>query len=699
MTSYPMAATSLLQHIKAAATRLRGSKLKRLTTIQADLDVIAQALNLNDQREAIAFVAVFDRESSEECTRLDDLADYFECSSIESLEFNAPLKSLVAKGCLIMHNVHEVSLSRKEYSVNNDVFYCIAEDKPIKLIPYIETNSFDQFDFCAIVDQYIDQSSGGQTTVRRMLSGVKRLEDGYKHLDFVAKTLAEIPEVTDRTLFYSFCYDFADSDGESPSGLMETIRGVYDTVPARVRCKKMFEESTHILLKKELVTLDDDEVSLSDKAIELFFADTANEFLKTRVATDRYDFLDRVDDMLDDFSFHINERNMIRLGDKTIQLENRNKHISIIDKLEKLNIDKYDRLLFYKLCYSCVEMEKCEASVLMRTRTHSAARRAMALIAEREHILQKLNLMEATKAGMLEDSVLSLTEKGIELFFEEDADLYIKKVAGKDIVNPEDIKEKNLFFEPGLQRQLSSLSASFEEAKYSELVARLADKGLPTGVAVLLYGLPGTGKTESVRQMAHATGRALLHVDISSTKTCWFGESEKLIKEVFANYRRLCQRCARKPILLFNEADAVFSKRKDANSSSVAQTENAIQNIILEELETLDGILVATTNMVDNLDSAFERRFLFKIRFDKPTLEAKINIWRDKLPQLSLQDAQQLAAQFSFSGGEIDNIVRKVVMEEVLTGSQPSFDAIVSFCRNEKIGKQSGKIGFAQNKK
>ena len=68
--------------------------------------------------------------------------------------------------------------------------------------------------------------------------------------------------------------------------------------------------------------------------------------------------------------------------------------------------------------------------------------------------------------------------------------------------------------------------------------------------------------------------------------------------------------CKVKPILLFNEADAVFSKRKDVNNGNVAQTENAIQNIILEEMENLDGILIATTNLADNLDGAFERRFV-----------------------------------------------------------------------------------------
>ena len=211
----------------------------------------------------------------------------------------------------------------------------------------------------------------------------------------------------------------------------------------------------------------------------------------------------------------------------------------------------------------------------------------------------------------------------------------------------------------------------------------------------MLYGEPGTGKTESVMQIAKATGRPIMHVDISATKTCWFGESEKLIKKVFTDYRTLCEKNNIKPILLFNEADAVFSKRKNVNSGNVAQTENAIQNIILEEMENLDGILIATTNLADNLDGAFERRFLFKIRFDKPTIEAKRNIWMNKLSSLSLEEAETLASNYDFSGGQIDNIARKAFIQEVINGVKPTINSLVKLCGEEKISKNNfNRIGF-----
>ncbi len=150
-----------------------------------------------------------------------------------------------------------------------------------------------------------------------------------------------------------------------------------------------------------------------------------------------------------------------------------------------------------------------------------------------------------------------------------------------------------------------------------------------------------------------------------------------------------------KPILLFNEADALFSKRKDPNSSSVAQTENAIQNIILEEMENLDGILIATTNLADHLDKAFERRFLFKIRFDKPTIGSKARRWNDKMPRLTEAEAMRLASNYPFSGGEIDNVARKAMMEEVINGTSPTLERLTALCNEERIGKEvSKKIGF-----
>ena len=225
---------------------------------------------------------------------------------------------------------------------------------------------------------------------------------------------------------------------------------------------------------------------------------------------------------------------------------------------------------------------------------------------------------------------------------------------------------------------------------------RLSGKGLPQGVTVLLYGEPGTGKTETVKQLAKETDRQIMKVEISKSKSMWFGQSEKLIKRIFTDYKTFAKECPQAPILLFNEADAIISKRRDIGSSNVAQTENAIQNIILEELENFEGILIATTNLANNLDSAFERRFLFKIKFQKPNAAIKAQIWKSKLPQLSLSECSLLAGDFNFSGGQIENILRKSEIHEIIHGVTITFKQIIDFCKEETLNDKRVQIGFSK---
>ena len=117
-------------------------------------------------------------------------------------------------------------------------------------------------------------------------------------------------------------------------------------------------------------------------------------------------------------------------------------------------------------------------------------------------------------------------------------------------------------------------------------------------------------------------------------------------------------------------------------------------------MEKLEGILIATTNLIDNLDPAFERRFLFKIHLKNPSVEAKKAIWKNKLPWLTTEKAQQLANAYNFSGGEIDNIVRKAEMKEIISGTRPAFSDIIEMCKVEKLvaaSCASKRMGFAVN--
>ena len=103
-------------------------------------------------------------------------------------------------------------------------------------------------------------------------------------------------------------------------------------------------------------------------------------------------------------------------------------------------------------------------------------------------------------------------------------------------------------------------------------------------------------------------------------------------------------------------------------------------------METLDGILIATTNLAQNMDKAFERRFLYKIKFEKPTLEARISMWQEMIPTLKEDDSRVLASKYDFSGGQIENIARHYTIGKILHGEPTNVvEEISSYCENERI--------------
>lgn len=114
-------------------------------------------------------------------------------------------------------------------------------------------------------------------------------------------------------------------------------------------------------------------------------------------------------------------------------------------------------------------------------------------------------------------------------------------------------------------------------------------------------------------------------------------------------------------------------------------------------METLDGIMIATTNLHDNLDPAFERRFLYKIKFEKPDASVRARIWQQMIPELSESDAATLAASHDFSGGQIENIARKHAINCVLRGNEVSpLHSLLQDCACEKLAskEQRRRVGF-----
>ena len=255
-----------------------------------------------------------------------------------------------------------------------------------------------------------------------------------------------------------------------------------------------------------------------------------------------------------------------------------------------------------------------------------------------------------------------------------------------------------MFYSSEDQHQIDTLCRLLDDKQLRAIRKRLQQANLRKGFNCLFYGNPGTGKTETALQLARMTGRDIMQVDISSIRDKWYGETEKIVQSIFETYAAQVKRAKRIPILLINEADAILSMRTSIGTSnpSLEKTENAIQNILLQAMENIDGIMIATTNLTCNLDPAFDRRFLYKVEFHQPSIEAKTFIWRSFLPDLVEADAVSLAHAYDFSGGQIENIARKVLVDQLLFGNHIELSHIEKLCSQEQIaGRGSHKpIGF-----
>lgn len=692
-----------IQYLKQAAGKLRDGKLKRLGTkeLSEALEGLMTTLGLESKEEAIIFSALFDRSCGGRCSDLEDIADYFGAAQLDVMEYVPALKSLIKKGFIAQTDLSECRLVRQNFLVTNYVIGCVLNNqKPEFRSSRLLDKEFDRYDFCKLVDSQIQDDN---VTAEAMLHFVKSMEDENDTMPLVAELKVVVDSLPDRALFYELCKDYAEGNGDRRSDIDSTLRDMYEAFGVRFKVKKSLVDGSNPLVKANLVEVsgNKEEITLSVKGKKLFLGEDFGAFDSQYFGLNIYTFARKVKEYVNGKEYDLENSNALqRLSEKINLLEDANTaNIPVLSHIREVIKEEDLRALFYIGCDACANADELSVTGELGALYPIEQRnKSIKEFKEETHKLQRLDLMEVVTHSSLfgEYTALQLTDKGKELYFGKDASLYIEKPDTKSLIKSVEIKEKQLFFSVGETERLDMVGNSLMEENYIRLTARLEEKGLPKGIAVLLYGAPGTGKTESVMQWARRTGRDIIHVDISASKSMWYGESEKIIKEIFARYKRQCKRSTLKPILLFNEADAIFSSRKTGNNSSIDQTENAIQNIILEEMEKLDGILIATTNLVENLDKAFERRFLFKIRFDKPSTDAKKKIWLNKLPSLSETDALTLADHYNFSGGEIDNIVRKAIMSEILDGMQPTFSQIEKLCSEEKLKSSTShsRIGF-----
>jgi AAA+ superfamily predicted ATPase len=238
---------------------------------------------------------------------------------------------------------------------------------------------------------------------------------------------------------------------------------------------------------------------------------------------------------------------------------------------------------------------------------------------------------------------------------------------------------------PTTKELLNNVVKQVDKEVFAKLKAwGLKDRRKNIDARIIFYGPAGTGKTMTALSLAKTLKRPILSFDCSKILSMYVGESEKNVRKIFDDFKELSKKAKVDPILLLNEADQFLSSRSQGTGSSADKMHNQMQNIFLEQIEKFEGILVATTNLLDTIDKAFSRRFNYKVEFKKPDLKQRVRLWQFMLPESADYDEGfdvEVLAKYELTGGQINLIIKntayKVAVREVsVFGLQDFLDEI-----------------------
>jgi len=299
-------------------------------------------------------------------------------------------------------------------------------------------------------------------------------------------------------------------------------------------------------------------------------------------------------------------------------------------------------------------------------------------------------LVEITGSNVMEfNPELQLTEAGFNHFLGELDPVVLKMIRRKmasvntPLIQPQEVQKVQLHFSPALQRKTERIARLLSVKGFSEYQQGLAKNERMKGITLLFHGGPGCGKTEFALQLSRLTGRPIMKIQVTDFMSKWVGDSEANLKRIFSDFRKMWERLEVKPILFLNECDQIIGKRLNAKHG-VEQMQNGLQNLVLEEMETFGGILIGTTNLTQNMDPAFERRWTIKLFFEAPGVEALSAIWKSQIKGLRKTEAEYLAQHYAFTPGEITNVVRRFNAEKLLGLEDTRLNTLIELCETER---------------
>lgn len=305
------------------------------------------------------------------------------------------------------------------------------------------------------------------------------------------------------------------------------------------------------------------------------------------------------------------------------------------------------------------------------------------------HKLKNRTLLEENaklmSLGLIDyDEILGATSINKSYFICEDVlysimhpqknDKKTKKAMLENIVKESEIFEliepntdiDDVVLNPKIKEVLNSILKQLDK----DVINKLSSWGIKTkkgiDAKIIFYGPAGTGKTMSALSLAKSLKKQVLSFDCSKILSKYVGESEQNVRKIFDTYKSICNEAKIEPVLLLNEADQFLSSRMESGTSSADKMHNQMQNIFLEQIERFEGVLIATTNFLQSLDSAFSRKFDFKIEFKKPNFNERLIIWQKIMPEnANFEENFSLneLAKFELSGAQITLVLKNTALK------------------------------------
>lgn len=268
-------------------------------------------------------------------------------------------------------------------------------------------------------------------------------------------------------------------------------------------------------------------------------------------------------------------------------------------------------------------------------------------------------------------------------------DMLIKEQDIFELIEPKTTLD-DVVLHPKTRKTLDSVLKQMDK----RVSQRLKDWGIKPkkkgiDARIIFYGPPGTGKTMTALSLAKSLKKPILSFDCSKILSMYVGESEKNVRKIFDTFKELSQKAKIEPVLLLNEADQFLSARSSSPGSSADKMHNQMQNIFLEQIEKFEGVLIATTNLLETIDQAFSRRFNYKIEFKKPSFEERIKLWQMMLPKNAKYEKDfdiEKLAKYDLTGGQINLIVKNTAYK-VAVKDEPIFtiNDFIEEIQKEKI--------------